>query len=617
MRPVPGPGRPGAGPAAAPGVRGPLRVWVRAAGLAVLALVAVARAGGPAHAWDLGWPRAAPGAAGPLDGRAAGTPASRGPAPPGAAEGGGNGAGRGGGGPPGGGRRRRRGRRRKASGRRAILKAEAWKGQLGHRGREREKEREKKEREDGGEQPGEGGSPDPEEWPWLSTTSNDARAGGRNWDPEEEWLLELNADLPDEIDANTRRYKGVRDRMRREHGGRLPVTFVMAIGWGGYREMWATPEDHAYKQRCVQAAFFVGVNCVPAEMVCDRKYSKPHLLVFVKSAENVLETLLEKCAAMGPQVVLAADPVDSKVWCYREHSLEGFHALIAENTLLAKLETEGSVGPHGRLAGKKWCKRRLAEDRVAVIPHHHQLAFDPSEPRRRPAGSAFTVGIQGTQQKFFFVPFSVGPADSAKRPILFSKIENKKVKGRSRIKDIVRTQRGWDMSVSWLHVATCGRGELVFDNSAAGMRCRAWLACKSAQRFTNALALGVPALGYAGYPSIQDACQGSELCLTTFEAADAKRTVLDLAADDAKYRRYRESAARLSRAYHPSQIAQRYAAMARALLAHAEDVHRSPIVDTAECRAREDWAASGEVGPTGGVRGIEEYFARRRPAGPP
>merc|ERR1712097_230896 len=159
------------------------------------------------------------------------------------------------------------------------------------------------------------------------------------------------------------------------------------------------------------------------------------------------------------------------------------------------------------------------------------------------------------------------------------------------------------MSVSWLQAQSCGRGELVFANSTAGAACRERLACKSAQRFTNALALGVPALGYAGYPSIQDACQGSELCLTTFEAADAK------------YRKYQESAARLSRAYHPSQIAQRYAAMARALLAHAEDVHRSPIVDTAECRAREDWAASGEVGPTGGVRGIEEYFAGRRPAG--
>merc|ERR1712097_225937 len=171
------------------------------------------------------------------------------------------------------------------------------------------------------------------------------------------------------------------------------------------------------------------------------------------------------------------------------------------------------------------------------------------------------------------------------------------------------------MSVSWLQAQSCGRGELVFANSTAGAACRERLACKSAQRFTNALALGVPALGYAGYPSIQDACQGSELCLTTFEAADAKRTVLDLAADDAKYRKYQESAARLSRAYHPSRIARRYAAMARALLAHAEDVHRSPIVDTAECRAREDWAASGEVGPTGGARGIEEYFAGRRPAG--
>ena len=141
------------------------------------------------------------------------------------------------------------------------------------------------------------------------------------------------------------------------------------------------------------------------------------------------------------------------------------------------------------------------------------------------------------------------------------------------------------------------------------------LACKSGQRFTNALALGVPALGYAGYPAIQDACQGSELCLTTFEAADAKRMVAELAADDAKYRKYQQSAARLSRAYHPYRIARRYAAMARALLAHAEDVHRSPIVDTAECRAQKDWAASGELGPAGGARGIEEYYAARNPAG--
>ena len=216
------------------------------------------------------------------------------------------------------------------------------------------------------------------------------------------------------------------------------------------------------------------------------------------------------------------------------------------------------------------------------------------------------VGVQGKAwASYYFVPFSVGPADGAKRPIAISIIATRKTK------DIVRTQRGWDMSVSWLHARSCGRGELVFANSAAGVRCRAWLACKSAQRFTNALALGVPALGYASYPSIQDACQGSELCLTTFEAADAKRTVLDLAADDAKYRKYQESAARLSRTYHPSRIARRYAAMARALLAHAEDVHRSPIVDTAECRAWEDWAASGEVGERGELLLVHDYLRSR------
>ena len=234
--------------------------------------------------------------------------------------------------------------------------------------------------------------------------------------------------------------------------------------------------------------------------------------------------------------------------------------------------------------------------------------------------------MQGKRWKAsFFLPFKVGPADVVKRPIAISKIESNK------FQEILRIQREWDVSISWLNMGrappglpednpdlekpVCGRGELVFADSAAGVRCRKMLACKSGQRFTNALALGVPALGYAGYPAIQDACQGSELCLTTFEAAAAKQTVLDLAADDARYRRYRESAARLSRAYHPYRIARRYAAMARALLARAEDVHRSPIVDTAECRAREDWAASGEVGPTGGARGIEEYFAARRPAG--
>ena len=51
---------------------------------------------------------------------------------------------------------------------------------------------------------------------------------------------------------------------------------------------------------------------------------------------------------------------------------------------------------------------------------------------------------------------------------------------------------------------------------------------QAAQRFTTALALGVPALGYAGYPSIQDACQGSELCLTTCEAADAMPIRIDV-----------------------------------------------------------------------------------------
>ena len=100
--------------------------------------------------------------------------------------------------------------------------------------------------------------------------------GEGNWDPEEEWLLELNAHLPAEIDANTRRYQGVRDRMRREHGGRLPVTFVQP-GWRNaeesYRKLWAEEKDSTLKVRCVQAAFFVGVNCVPARMICNRKYS--------------------------------------------------------------------------------------------------------------------------------------------------------------------------------------------------------------------------------------------------------------------------------------------------------------------------------------------------------
>ena len=88
----------------------------------------------------------------------------------------------------------------------------------------------------------------------------------------------------------------------------------------------------------------------------------------------------------------------SCLWCRRgSTSLEGFHALIAENTLLAKLETEGSVGPHDLLAGKEWCKRRLADDRVFVIPHHHQMAVDLSRPRRRPARGSFTVGVQGNR----------------------------------------------------------------------------------------------------------------------------------------------------------------------------------------------------------------------------
>ena len=106
-------------------------------------------------------------------------------------------------------------------------------------------------------------------------------------------------------------------------------------------------------------------------------------------------------------------------------SLEGFHALIAENTLLAKLETEGSVGPHDLLAGKEWCKRRLADDRVFVIPHHHQMAVDLSRPRRRPARGSFTVGVQGESEhktdrisQLLLMHSNVGPTDGAKRPIL-------------------------------------------------------------------------------------------------------------------------------------------------------------------------------------------------------
>ena len=68
---------------------------------------------------------------------------------------------------------------------------------------------------------GEGGSSDPEEWPWLSAGAG-GRPGGTNWDPEEEWLLELNANLPPKIDANTRRYQAVRDRMRGGARGQAP-----------------------------------------------------------------------------------------------------------------------------------------------------------------------------------------------------------------------------------------------------------------------------------------------------------------------------------------------------------------------------------------------------------
>ena len=290
--------------------------------------------------------------------------------------------------------------------------------------------------------------------------------------------------------------------------------------------------------------------------------------------------------------------------------------------MLAKLETDGSVSrrPVGQSdkeiegnGGSTRCKRKLANDRVFVIPHHHQIALGAST-FRRPVKDNFTLGIQGRgkcrldETCTMFEPSAASSNGAKQRP----RIQISSIKAKTN-EDIVQTQRGWDMSVSWNKA--CEIGVNIFENTKAAAACRAMLSCKSGQRFVNALALGVPALGFAGYPAIQDACQGSELCLTTFEAAAAKRTVLDLAADDARYRRYRESAARLSRAYHPYRIARRYAAMARALLARAEDVHRSPIVDTAECRAREDWAASGEVGPTGGARGIEEYFAARRPAG--
>ena len=451
--------------------------------------------------------------------------------------------------------------------------------------------------------------------------------GEASWDPEEEWLLELNAGLPAEIDANTLRFKGVRDRMRREHGGKLPITFVSTEGarmgkeWG-MAEMWADSADSAFKVRCVQTAFLVGVNCVPIDTVCgNRTYAKPHLLIFVKPRTGRLDgDRLKRCAAVGPRIVLAVDPVDEPNWCVRDYSLEGFHALITDSSLLARLETDGSVNQVRLGDGTRaWCKRKVAADRVFVIPHHHQMAVDLSRSRRRRAKDNFTVGLQGGDPFTHSRP-RVGTADpeypfrpastDATRPVVFSEIKSRNMTAGNKGKvvfgsaDMIATQRGWDMSISWNKACP---GKDLLDSGS----CQLTLACKSDQRFVNALALGVPAVGYAGYPSVLDACQGSELCLTTFEAAAAKRTVLDLAADDAKYRRYRESAARLSRAYHPYRIARRYAAMARSLLAHAEDVHRSPIVDTAECRALEDWAASGELGERGQFVPLGEYFRSR------
>ena len=84
--------------------------------------------------------------------------------------------------------------------------------------------------------------------------------------------------------------------------------------------------------------------------------------------------------------------------------------------------------------------------------------------------------------------------------------------------DMIATQRGWDMSISWNKACP---GKDLLDSGS----CQLTLACKSGQRFVNALALGVPAVGYAGYPSVQDACQGSEfdyVLLTMVRASDAR-----------------------------------------------------------------------------------------------
>ena len=489
--------------------------------------------------------------------------------------------------------------------------------------------------------------------------------GGPGWHPEEEWLLELNSALPARIDANTRRFRGVRDRMRRKYKGRLPVTFAYISKKGGpdglgvqeiYEEAWATPNDSVNKVRCVHAAYYLGVNCVPIEMACAKPYAKPHVLVMVKVPDERgigrkwgnsgkakhYEEVLRQCMALGPQVVLAVDPVDDSKWCARAYSLEGFHAVVVDNSALAELETDGTVWDEEVLNPRsRVCKRRLPAGRVFVIPHHHQMAIDLSKPRRPTRRGTFTVGLQGgdpfpdpTQSlthrpggggqrrdaprpshayEAADYPFRPAAGDGAGRPVVFAEAKSALTRKAGTTThfsslDMFEIQREWDMSISWnsLH-----RG----DHPCPDLRqCLMKLICKSGQRFSNALALGVPAVGFAGYPGMQDACQGSKLCLTALEADDVRRMVADLAANPRKYRRYQKSAARLARAYHPEQIARRYVAMARALLDHAEDVHRSPIRDTADCEPKATSADTEDVGGERMMRGVVDFFRRRHPA---
>ena len=54
--------------------------------------------------------------------------------------------------------------------------------------------------------------------------------------------------------------------------------------------------------------------------------------------------------------------------------------------------------------------------------------------------------------------------------------------------------------------------------------------------------------------------------------------------------------------------------MARALLDHAEDVHRSPIRDTADCAPKATSADTEDVGGERMMRGVVDFFRRRHPA---